>query len=261
MVKKSSCIFLQSSFLQVRYVFHRLLKEYVTKKSIREFQESFDKEWLVNFTKDHPTVFKDFKRDTIKKIKIVNNNELDCDVLLSEIIKHLISKLKSIKPGNDDASIYHRTVMGILELIFFPYLSSPQIEQEIHEGRKRIDIVFDNSAEKGFFYRLSNNYNIPSPFIFVECKNYDQDVKNPELDQLSGRLSPNRGKFGLLLCRHIEDMNLFLKRCSDTYNDDRGLIIPLVDDDLLNILRNIEENGPEVWGKLLTNRFRDIALR
>ena len=77
--------------------------------------------------------------------------------------------------------------------------------------------------------RLINKHHIPCQYIFFECKNYSRDVANPELDQLSGRFSPRRGRVGFLLCRNIDDFDLFIQRCKDTYNDDRGLIIPLVD--------------------------------
>jgi hypothetical protein len=72
---------------------------------------------------------------------------------------------------------------------------------------------------------------IPSQHVFVECKNYTGDPANPELDQLSGRFSPLRGQVGLLGCRTFTDKGLFLKRCRDTAQDQRGFCIALDDDD------------------------------
>ncbi|WP_366963553.1 hypothetical protein [Bacillus altitudinis] len=67
-------------------------------------------------------------------------------------------------------------------------------------------------------------------------KNYSSEVSNPELDQLSGRFSPNRGKFRILVCRRIDNMGKFLERCANTYHDQRGLVIPLVDKDFVYLL-------------------------
>lgn len=53
-----------------------------------------------------------------------------------------------------------------------------------------------------FFYRLATTYGITCRFIMIECKNYSRDIKNSELDQLAGRFSPNRGKFGIAACRN-----------------------------------------------------------
>lgn len=39
-------------------------------------------------------------------------------------------------------------------MLWYPYLMHPVIEREIHDGRKRIDIVMDNNAKEGDFYIL-----------------------------------------------------------------------------------------------------------
>lgn len=233
---------------------------WVTKKSIKEHEAPLTKEFLTKFTQDHPETFAKFRRETARKVSSLENEELFGGEL-TEIIDYLIGELKSTSPGGENASYYHKLTVGILELIFYPNLTSPQVEHEIHEGRKRIDLTFDNAAPFGFFYRLHTTYKTPSQFIFVECKNYSRDVANPELDQLSGRFSPNKGKFGLLLCRSIDNLNLFLNRCTDTYEDDRGIIIPLIDDDLINILEDLKEGIDRPEESLLSDRFRKIALK
>jgi hypothetical protein len=235
--------------------------KFVTKKDIKE-QNPYSKELLAKFTEKHPEVFQNFKN--IDRTNSEKTNELLNTEFINDVINHLITKLQDTPTGAENANIYHKTVVGILELLFYPYITNPIMEKEIHSGRKRVDIIFDNSANKDFFFNLHQIYKIPSSFIFVECKNYSKDVKNPELDQLSGRFSVNRGKFGFITSRTIDNMDKFLDRCSDTYKDDRGLILPLVDDDLINLLKKRkvtnEEDFPNIINSFLMDRFRRIAL-
>ena len=77
---------------------------------------------------------------------------------------------------------------------------------------------------------------------------------------MSGRFAPNRGQFGLILCRSIANMELFLNRCKDTYKDMRGLVIPIVDSDLISMLMDYETKGPEVGEEIIMDRYRTIAL-
>ena len=235
-------------------------ENYVTKKSIQDHEEKMNKEYLVKFTERHPEVFSDFKRQTSKKISFVAGSVLD-DIDTQSVCQYLISKLEKIPYGTANASNYHELIIGILELLLYPNLSSPKKEQEIHEGRKRIDIRFNNSAETGFFFTLpNNNVSLPCPFVYVECKNYTGDVANPELDQLSGRFSNRRGRVGILTCRTIEQEDLFIKRCADTFEDERGLILPITDIDLKTALHFFPEKGTEALESILTKKYEKIVF-
>lgn len=236
--------------------------QYVTKKDARAEEERecrIDKKWLAAFTLEHPEVFADFKKNSIARITSVSNTDLD-DLNLKDVISYIKNHLKEIPKGKESATEYHRTIVGIMELIFYPFLANPRIEEEIHEGRKRIDITFDNCAESGFFYRLQTTYNTPSRFIIIECKNYTRDIKNPEIDQLAGRFSPNRGQFGIAACRDIENMEVFTERCIDTAKDHRGIIIPLIDEDFITMLENFEEN-PLIWDEIIQKKFHDVCIK
>lgn len=233
-------------------------RKYVTKKSIEENEAQIDKEYLAKFTESHPEVFQDFKTKTVKKITKLQGSVLE-ELDAKEICNYLIAKLESIPTGTNSASKYHNLIIGILELLFYPNLSSPKKEQEIHEGRKRIDIMFNNSAETGFFFTLPNqNVTLPCPYIYVECKNYTGEVANPEIDQLSGRFSNRRGKVGILTCRELEEN--FIKRCADTYNDERGLVIPLEDSDLKSALLDYPEKGVVAVEEIIEKKFKQIVF-
>jgi len=228
---------------------------FVTKKRLeQEYPRS--KEFLRQFTQEHPEILQQFKEET-KEHSLTNLEIADIEIRIA--IENLVDQLNNLPPGTDAASDYHKLVKGILELIFYPHLINPIKEREIHEGRKRIDITFDNAATEGIFKRLSENMNIPSAYVFVECKNYSSDPANPELDQLAGRFSTNRGKFGLLF-RTIDNLPLFISRCIDTYADGRGLIVPIIDTDLITLLNNYNNWDSAYLETFLSNRIREIAI-
>jgi hypothetical protein len=138
-----------------------------------------------------------------------------------------------------------------------PNLINPVMQLEIHDGRKRIDITYTNMAVSGFFSWVASHY--AAPHVFVECKNYTREIKNPELDQLAGRFSPSRGKLGIILYRQFENKDRFLERCRDTAKDDRGFIIPLDDNDLIELvaIRKSDQLFSDL--PLLRDRFRFLV--
>jgi hypothetical protein len=160
------------------------------------------------------------------------------DFDIETVSEYQKNKLQYIPHRRDNATLFHRTGVGVPDFVPYPRLTNPLIEQEIHEGRKRIDLTFDYGASEGFSFRLPNQARLPCPFIFVECKNYGRELGTPEVDQLSGRFSFNRAKVGMLVCRSLEDPGLLIQLCRDTVKDDRGLMLPLVDADLIAGLRD-----------------------
>lgn len=165
-------------------------------------------------------------------------------------------RIKSVLPGSDGAGLYHRAVADLLTAVFYPSLINFQIEDAIHDGRKRIDITCDNGDSAGFFYWVNHGYHCP--IIPIECKNYSHDPANPELDQLSSRFSDQRGSLGFLVCRSFDDKELFLTRCRDTSRDRRGFVIALDDNDL----KVLAESAAELqYQPLRSKRFEFPLLR
>lgn len=233
-------------------------RRFVTKKDLIDKELPPDKELLADFTTKHPKIFEDFRVRAASEISALPNSELE-RIDVGELVDHLIAKLGATPKGSEHASAYHTLMIGVLEFIFYPDLINPVKEQEINAGRKRIDISFDNGAPRGgFFYRLQHSFGIPCPYIFIECKNYTNDIANPELDQMVGRLSPNRGKFGIIICRDFEDESLFIQRCVDSYKDQQGLIIPLTDADIISILDERKLGTTDLGDRILSEKARQV---
>ncbi|MCA3557297.1 MAG: hypothetical protein IOC71_03515, partial [Rhodobacter sp.] len=171
----------------------------------------------------------------------LRHQDFDSEFDEAVFARTLAAELLNIAPGNADAGRYHTFIMGALEFIFWPNLIYPTKEHEVHEGRKRIDIVYTNAAQSGFFWRAHTAHNIASRMIMVECKNYSKDPANPEIDQLSGRFSVNRGQLGMMLYRTVDDYERLCARCRDTAQDARGFMIALGDAQVVEFLNLIAE--------------------
>ena len=202
----------------------------VTKEALKE-RDPFNKAALEKFARDNPQVL-----DSYKKIKgalgPLSPRDFDTEFSESTFALALKVALSRISSGMKGAGAYHSLMVGMISFLFHPQLISPKKEDPIHEDRKRIDITYTNAATDGFFFRMRTWPQTGANRIMVECKNYASEVANPELDQLSSRFGPQRGRLGLLLCRTIEDKVRFTKRCRDTVNDNRGFIIALDDQDI-----------------------------
>ncbi|CAI9393114.1 hypothetical protein MICABA_02338 [Microbacterium sp. T2.11-28] len=134
----------------------------------------------------------------------------------------------------------------------------PKRELTIHGGRKRIDIVYINLAQHGFFQWLHTAGAVPAGQVVVECKNYSKALKNEEFDQLTGRFSPFRGQFGFLCYRGgADDRAAVVARCRDAALDHRGFVIALDDSDL-SALVNARKGDESEMFEFLLSRFREL---
>ena len=209
------------------------------------------KDFLRQYTIKNPELFLDFKNEFGKKISSLSNEEfmeytgyIDIKVLIDT----LIANLNNINTGKSHALKYHKFIKSILEILFYPSLIRPTIEKNVHQGRKRVEVTMSNVSLKGFFHNLQTINKIPCPIVYIECRNTNEEVTNPDLNQLSDRLNLNKGKFGILMCRKIEEKKLFYKRCSNIFKEDQDFILPLDDGDIISMLEFIkydEENKIE----------------
>lgn len=215
---------------------------------------------IVRETLNHPQILERYRRDKAETIsppltheqiaEIEGTEGPDWDMLVADVV--------TVATGRPAAGQYEKAIEALLTALFYPVLTNPQVQHQIHGGRKRIDITYTNMASEGFFTWLATHY--PAPHVFVECKNYGREIGNPALDQLSGRFSPSRGKFGVLVCRSFQDKELFVRRCRDTALDHRGYVIPLDDDDLARLV-DARKHQPEFFElPLFRERFDQLIM-
>lgn len=241
----------------------RLLKSGMRRVYKKDVAEKYGggKRMVLRETLRHPQILDDYRRAKKRKPRRPLGHY---DLADSEIggetpdWDELIQSVVQLPTGKADASRYEDAIERLLSALFYPSLADPVIQHEIHDRRKRIDITYTNMARHGFFEWLAQHY--PAPHIFVECKNYGKEVGNPELDQLSGRFSPSRGRVGILVCRGFHDKPLFLRRCRDTAQDDRGYILALDDSDLAALVEAHKKEDPKMEFTLLKDRFNHLIM-
>lgn len=177
---------------------------------------------------------------------------------LTTVCSRLVDLFERIQPGTKDANNYHTLVMGALTALFYPDLILPRKEWEIHDGRKRIDLVFTNAADTGFFSQRRDDKNTSANTVIVECKNYSSDIANSEIDQLLGRFDKNRGYFGIISCRSVDNAKALQNRLVDAASRQQGYIVVLTDVDIIAMLRAKAALEDERISAVLHSKFRDL---
>jgi hypothetical protein len=218
------------------------------------------KEVTLKYTLENPELlqlYRELKKESYQP-PLDHNDLFDYEKESSPDWDLLYSAVAAIQQGRKAASDYENAVESFLTALFYPSLTNPKVQHEIHSGRKRIDITYTSTAASGFFKWLGTHYN--APFVFIECKNYTEDPANPELDQLSGRFSRDRGRFGLLVCRSFSDKPLFEQRCKDTANDGRGFIVALDDQDLRTMATERKTHISSGDYDILQKRFEAFVM-
>lgn len=124
----------------------------VTKKSLME-KYGADKLAIVEQTVKHPQVLKGYRQTKRRNpsTPLTHDDFAEIETTDTPNWNDLLTKLHAIQTGNDGASDYENIVESILTALFYPSLCNPVKQNEIHEGRKRVDITYVNVARIGFF--------------------------------------------------------------------------------------------------------------
>ncbi|MBW8639173.1 hypothetical protein K1W69_18400 [Hoeflea sp. WL0058] len=231
----------------------------VTKKALIE-KYGQNKDSIVSQTLRFPDVLDAYKRtkDSAPSLPLSHYQFPDGDGSSTPDWNTLLSNIQTIPTGRKDAAKYEDAIESLLTALFYPALTNPTKQTRIHAGQKIIDITYTNMGVAGFFSWVRGHYS--SAMLMVECKNYGNEVANPEVDQLSGRFSPSRGTVGLLVCRNVLDLESLLERCRNTAADARGYIIPLTDADLAELVNARTTAMDSLEFPLLRRRFEQLIL-
>jgi hypothetical protein len=176
--------------------------------------------------------------------------------LLPDLDK-LFEGLKAIPPGNEHFNQYEVAIDRLIGALFSSVLRFPSRQQKENNGRKRIDIVWTNDAKAGFFAWLKGVCS--AHYVVCECKNYGEEIANPDFDQLAMRFGPSQGMFGLLVCRKINDKEIAFQRARDILHQDKKYIIPIDDDDLKDLVEAAKEGADRVF-EVLQGWFKRLAF-
>lgn len=219
------------------------------------------KEMIVKQTLQNPSILDEYRKEKEKEDYIPLSHEDFAAVEFDDTPDWdaLLKSVTDLPVGNDHADAYERAIEALLTALFYPDLTNPIPQAKQHGGRKRVDIQYTNMATAGFFSWLAKHY--PSGLLHVECKNFGGEVANPELDQLSGRFSPSRGRVGVLVCRAFRNKDRFEKRCHDTCADDRGFVIALDDTDLAALIEARKSDQFFQQWTLLKRQFDSLLNR
>ena len=233
-------------------------KRRVTKKAVSEKYGS-GKSMVVAQTREHPELLDRYRQSKRSApSEPLTNQQLD-EGYSAPDWDQLLGAVTDCVPGAADANRYHRAVEALMQALFYPALVSPQRESRLHQGRKRIDIRFTNASTSGFFWRVHTHHEVVAGYVYVECKNYTEEVANPEVDQVSGRFSPTRSRLGLLVCRTIEDREKLIARCGDTARDGRGWVLPLDDQALTRLVAKRKTDPNDVTFAVLEELFSNVT--
>ena len=124
----------------------------VTKKSLIE-KYGAGKLVCVDLTIPRPDVLDQYRGEKRDKARRALTHEQWADTELQPapdwdgLLQAVISKL----PGQAQANDYENAIEALLTALFYPALLYPYKQHPIHQGRKRIDITYNNAATDGFF--------------------------------------------------------------------------------------------------------------
>ncbi|ABA78514.2 hypothetical protein GQF56_10425 [Rhodobacter sphaeroides] len=232
----------------------------VTKTSLEKKYGSQQKSISIDYTNKRPDLLEKYKRDHSAPTPALTHRQIaEAQGLQLPDWKALLQAVTSLEPGRKQAYLYEDAITDLLSALFHPVLVDPEKQSVLHGGIKRVDLRFTNYARSGFFEWLSRHYSCS--YIFVECKNFGEELGNPEIDQIAMRFSKERGQFGIVVCRNVENADLLDRRCKAAAQDGHGFVVVLSDSDLGQLIEESKEGLLQTYEfPTLRRKFNQLIM-
>ena len=207
-----------------------------------------------------PDLLKKYKADNAQPTPALSHRQIaDAEGTEPPDWEKLLEAVLELEPGKKQAYQYEAAIVDLMYALFYPVLVNPDTQTPIHDDLKRVDITFTNYALSGFFEWLARHY--PSPYVFIECKNFGSEIGNPEIDQIAMRLAKQRGQFGIVVCRKVENRSKMLKRCQAAAKDGHGYILVLDDEILQQLVEEAKVMFPVTHEfPTLQRKFKELVF-
>lgn len=230
----------------------------ITWKEINE-KYNFCKKTVVEVLHLQPELMRQYiqekDRTTHESVVPVDLDSLEGTDIARNTSEEFKNELSLIKPGNDDAKKYESLMVRILTALFSPPLSDPHSQVRTIDGREIIDITFYNSANHGFWNDIKTKHG--SIIIVIELKNM-RDLNNEEYFQISSRLNDKIGKFGILIARGKDKLDV--QRAYRRFNHEQKVILTFTDDDITQMLDNHQKGlNPTLYINQMYRNFVEEA--
>ncbi len=213
----------------------------VFKTDLQKKYGTEEKAVSISYTDQNPEILERHKADNSEPTPALSHRQIaEAQDSAPPDWALLLSNVTTIEPGRKGAYKYEDAITDLLTALFYPVLVDPQKQTPLHDGLKRVDLTFTNYARSGFFEWLSRHYSCSH--VFIECKNFGEELGNPEIDQIAMRFSKERGQFGIVVCRNLENANRLEDRCKAAARDGHGFVVCLTDDELGKLIEEAQDH-------------------
>lgn len=167
----------------------------------------------------------------------------------------LLERLRTCPAGREDAAVYQRLVLEILNFLFNPDLVDGKLEDATAEGTERRDIVFTNDSDEPFWSYVRSEHS--GLMLMFETKN-TLELDMAAVNQTAAYLGDRLGRLGLIVTRRRET-DAVRRKLFSVWNDSspRKVILVLADEHLKELVAlRCAGKSTTKWMQAHYRRFR-----